>query len=108
MENLETQNEVENKIDKDVQLKDEQIEKLKKIKTCALWQIFGFFLFFIPGFIAMIFLVINLFSYNAQNKKESNSTLRIISAILSIFTLIVGPIVAIVWANNEIEWLKNN
>lgn len=108
MENLETQNEVENKIDKDIQFKDEQIEKLKKIKICALWQIFGFFLFIIPGFIAMIFLVINLFSYNSQNKKESNSTLRIISAILSIFTLIVGPIVAIVWANNEIEWLKNN
>ena len=36
----------------------------------------------------MIILVIKLFTYNAEARKESNGTLRLIAAILAIFTLI--------------------
>lgn len=56
----------------------------------------------------MIILVIKLFTYNAEARKESNGTLRLIAAILAIFTFIIGPIVAIVWVNSEMEWIKNN
>ena len=112
MENLENK---EVQINKEVNYKEEQIKKLKSIKKCAFWQIFGLLLFLIPGFIAMIFLVIKLFKYNAEARKESNRKLRLIAAILEIFAFIIrsivfiiGPIVAIVWANNEMEWIKNN
>ena len=51
----------------------------------------------------MIILVIKLFTYNAEARKESNGTLRLIAAILEIFAFIIrsivfiiGPIVAIV------------
>ncbi len=98
----------ESQLKKGVDYKEEQINKLKSIKICAYWQIFGWLIFILPGFIAMILLVIKLFSYNAEARKECNSTLRIIAGILSIFTLIIGPIVAIVWANSELNWLKNN
>lgn len=112
MENLENE---EVQINKEVNYKEEQIKKLKSIKKCAFWQIFGLLLFLIPGFIAMIFLIIKLFRYNAEARKESNRAIRLIVAILEIFTFIIGPIMfiigpilAIVWANNEIEWIKNN
>lgn len=105
MENLENK---EVQINKEVNYKEEQIWKLKSIKKCAFWQIFGWLLFIIPGLIAMIILVIKLFTYNAEARKESNATLRLIAAILAIFTFIIGPIVAIIWANNEMEWIKNN
>lgn len=112
VENLENK---EVQINKEVNYKEEQIKKLKSIKKCAFWQIFGLLLFLIPGFIAMIFLVIKLFKYNAEARKESNRKLRLIAAILEIFAFIIrsivfiiGPILAIVWANNEMEWIKNN
>ena len=103
MENLENK---EVQINKEVNYKEEQIKKLKSIKKCAFWQIFGLLLFLIPGFIAMIFLVIKLFKYNAEARKESNRKLRLIAAILEIFAFIIRSIVAIVWANNEMEWIK--
>ena len=53
----------ESQLKKEVDYKEEQINKLKSIKICAYWQIFGWLIFILPGFIAMILLVIKLFSY---------------------------------------------
>ena len=69
MENLENK---DVQINKEVNYKEEQIQKLNSIKKCAFWQIFGWLLFIIPGLIAMIILVIKLFTYNAEAKHVKN------------------------------------
>ena len=52
--------------------------------------------------ISEVILIIKLFIY--KDEKETNSTLRLIAAILMIFILFIASILSIVWSKREQEY----
>lgn len=55
--------------------------------------------------ICSIVLIIKLFTYKYRENSKNND-IRIIAAILSFFTFIIGPVVSIVFVKREIENLN--
>lgn len=68
-------------------------------------SIIGWFFLLIPGMICSIVLIIKLFTYKYRENSKNND-IRIIAAILSFFTFIIGPVVSIVFVKREIENLN--
>ena len=52
--------------------------------------------------VSEVILIIKLFIY--KDEKETNSTLRLIAAILMIFIWFIAPILSIVWSKREQEY----
>lgn len=102
--NIENENEFSNEKSSSY---GDNMDSLNSIKSWSVASIIGWFLILIPGMICSIVLIIKLFTYKYRENSK-NDDLRIIAAILSIFTTIVGPIIALIFAKREIENLEKN
>ena len=61
-----------------------------------------FWIFSFLWLVSWVILIIKLFIY--KDEKETNSTLRLIAAILMIFIWFIAPILSIVWSKREQEY----
>ena len=61
-----------------------------------------FWIFSFLWLVSLVILIIKLFIY--KDEKETNSTLRLIAAILMIFIWFIAPILSIVWSKREQEY----
>lgn len=80
-------------------------DELYSIKNWAIITIVGYFFLFFPGLIFSIVLGIKMLSYK-YNKNSSNNDLRIVGGVLAFFTLIIGPIISLIFVNKELSDLE--